>query len=61
MSNETSEDDMIAIIITRKTAVGALGALGIIERHGNDPEILHAMNEFMHALVRAKIVTPGHP
>lgn len=56
---KTSEQDIIAVVITRKTAVGALGALGILERHGGDPEILHCMEEFMQALQEAIMVRPA--
>lgn len=51
---ETSEKDVIVLLMTRKTAVAAFGALSLAERRGNDPEIGEALAEFLKALAAAQ-------
>lgn len=47
----SSDDDILRLEITRKTAVAALGALSVAERHSTDPELTECVQEFMAALM----------
>lgn len=56
---ETSERDIVSLRMSRSTAVAAFGALSTAERTSDDPKVTAAVQEFMHALIEAKIEIRG--
>lgn len=53
----TTEKEVLVLLMTRKTAVAAFGALSMVERASSDPEVKDALDEFLNAFKTAQRAT----